>query len=125
MATLTAEQILAADDAGLHRIEVPEWKPAGWTEADGVPTVYVRVMSVGERDSYERLWIGKRETGIDNFRTEYLARTLCDEKGKLLFNRDQIEALSMKSGAVCGRLFDLAMRHNNMTEADVEQLGKT
>lgn len=125
MAVLSAEQILAADDLGLLKIEVPEWKPAGWTQADGVPTVFCRVMSVGERDSYERLWIGKRETGIENFRTEYLARVLCDDKGRLLFSRDQVAALAAKSGAVCGRLFDLAMKHNNMTEADVEQLGKS
>jgi len=124
MATLSAEQILGVDDTGLLRIEVPEWKPAGWTEADGVPTVYCRVMSVGERDSYERLWIGKRETGIENFRTEYLARVLCNDKGSLLFSRDQVDGLSKKSGAVCGRIFDLAMAHNRMTEADVESLGK-
>lgn len=125
MTVLTAEQILSADDLGLLRIEVPEWKPAGWTEADGMPEVYCRVMSVGERDSYERLWIGKRETGIENFRTEYLARVLCDDKGTLLFSRDQIEQFAKKSGAVMGRLFDAAMKHNNMSEGDVEQLGKS
>ena len=125
MATLTADQILAADDLGLLKIDVPEWKPAAWTESDGVPCVYCRVMSVGERDSYERLWIGKRETGIENFRTEYLARVLCDDNGTLLFNRDQIEQFAQKSGAVMGRLFDAAMKHNHMSEGDVEQLGKS
>lgn len=112
---LTAEQILAADDLGLLRVEVPEWGG----------DVFVRVMSVGERDEYERQWIGKKETGIENFRTQYLARVLCDEKGKLLFSRDQIAALAEKSGAVMGRLFDVAMRHNKMTEEDVQQLGKS
>ncbi len=122
---LTAEQILAADDTGLHKVLVPEWRPKDWKDGDGEPCVFCRVMSVGERDSYERLWIGKRETGIENFRTEYLARVLCDESGKLLFTRDQIAALSNKSGSVMSRLFDIAMRHNNMTEGDVEQLGKS
>lgn len=115
MGALTAEQILAADDAGLLKVEVPEWGG----------DVYVRVMSVGERDSYERMWIGKRETGVENFRTEYLARVLCDEKGKLLFTRQQMDALASKSGAVMGRLFDAAMRHNYMQEDAVEQLGKS
>lgn len=112
---LTAEQILASDDLGLKKVKVKEWGG----------DVYVRVMSVGERDSYERLWMGKRETGVENFRTEYLARVLCDEKGALLFTRDQLASLANKSGAVMGRLFDEALKHNNMTEADVEQLGKT
>jgi hypothetical protein len=112
---LSAEQILSSQDANLLRISVPEWGGE----------VFVRVMSVGERDSYERLWIGKRETGIENFRTEYLARVLCDDTGKLLFTRADIDALADKSGAVMGRLFDAAMSHNQMTEGDAEQLGKS
>lgn len=112
---LSAEQILAADDMGLKRVEVPEWGGE----------VFLRVMSVGERDAYERQWIGKKETGIENFRTRYLAGVLCDEKGKLLFSRDQIASLAEKSGAVMGRLFDEAMKHNKMTEEDVQELGKS
>jgi hypothetical protein len=81
-------------------------------------------MSVGERDAYEKLWMGKRETGVDNFRTEYLARVLCDEHGKLLFSRSQVEQLASKSGAVMGRLFDAAISHNSMSAADVESMGK-
>lgn len=115
MATLTAEQILAANDAGLMGpISVPEWGG----------DVFIRVMTVGERDSYERLWIGKKETGIENFRSEYLARCLCDDKGQLVFTRGQVAVLAGRSGAVVGRLFDAALKHNNMTEADVEQLAK-
>jgi hypothetical protein len=112
---LTAEQILAADDAGLLKVDVPEWKGE----------VFVRVMSVGERDEYERMWIGKKEAGIANFRTEYLARVLCDDKGDLLFTREQVAALAKKSGAVMGRLFDVAMKHNKMSEEDVQELGKS
>jgi hypothetical protein len=115
MATLTADQILSANDSRVHRVEVPEWGGE----------VHIRVMSVGERDSYERLWIGKSQAGIENFRTEYLARVLCDDKGSLLFTRDQIDKLSTKNGDVMGRLFDLAMKHNKMTEGDVEELGKS
>ena len=118
---LTAEQILAADDMGLLKVSVKEWP-----DAEGNPgIVFIRVMSVGERDAYERMWIGKRETGIENFRSEYLARCLCDEKGQLIFSSDQVAKLASKSGAVVSRLFDKAMSHNNMTEADVVELGKS
>lgn len=112
---LTADQILAADDMGLKEVAVPEWGGS----------VFIRVMTVGERDEYERMWIGQRDKGIANFRTQYLARVLCDDTGKLLFTRDRVDALAAKSGAVCGRLFDEAMKHNKMTEADVEELGKS
>jgi hypothetical protein len=115
MAMLSAEQILAADDSAALRVEVPEWGGE----------VHIRVMSVGERDSYERLWIGRKDSGIDNFRTEYLARVLCDDRGNLLFSREQIDKLAAKSGAVMGRLFDLAMKHNRMTEEDVVDMGKS
>jgi len=112
---LTADQILAADDMGLKEVAVPEWGGS----------VFIRVMTVGERDEYERMWIGQRDKGIANFRTQYLARVLCDDTGKLLFTRDRVDALAAKSGAVCGRLFDEAMKHNKMTEADVQELGKS
>lgn len=111
---LSAEQILAADDLGLLEVKVKQWGGSVW----------IRVMSVAERDSYERMWIGKRDTGVANFRTEYLVRTLCDEKGELLFSKEQIEKLGQKSGAVMARLFDAAIKHNGMSEADVEELGK-
>lgn len=117
---LTAEEILASDDLGLLKITVREWK-----DSEGKPgVVFVRVMSVKERDSYERMWIGKKDTGVENFRTQYLAKMLCNEKGELLFAPDMVEKLSQKSGAVMGRIFDKALAHNNMTEADVEELGK-
>ena len=111
---LTAEQILAADDAALLEVKVKEWGGS----------VFIRVMSVSERDAYERMWIGKRDSGIENFRTEYLQRVLCDEKGNLLFTREQIEKLGQKSAAVMTRLFERAMKHNAMTESDVEELAK-
>ena len=111
---LTAAEILAADDLGLKKISVPEWGG----------DVFVRVMSVGERDAYEKLWMGRKDSGVDNFRTEYLARVLCDEKGSLLFTRDQIDGLAQKSGAVMGRLFDEALKHNKMSSEDVAELGK-
>lgn len=113
--SLTADQILAADDLGLKEVKVKEWNGS----------VFIRVMSVGERDEYERMWLGKRDTGPDNFRTEYLVRTLCDEKGNLLFTRDKVERLRQKSGAVMSRLFDAAIKHNSMSEEDVEELGKS
>lgn len=113
--SLTADQILASDDLGLKKLHVKEWGG----------DVFLRVMSVGERDDYERMWIGKKETGVSNFRTEYLARVLCDEKGELLFTSDKVAALAKKSGAIMGKLFDEAMKHNAMTEADVQEMGKS
>lgn len=114
MPQLSKEQILSADDLNLLEIEVPEWSGS----------VYCRVMSVGERDAYEREWLGKRETGVENFRTKFLQRVLCDKSGELLFSSDDIKALSNKSSAVMSRLWDMAMKHNHMLAEDVEELAK-
>jgi len=111
---LTAEQILAADDLGLLEVKVKEWGGS----------VFIRVMSVGELDAYQKEWIGKRETGVDNFRAKFLARCLCDEKGQRLFSDEQVEDLARKSAKVVGKLFDKAASHNAITDKDVEELAK-
>lgn len=114
MPTLTKDQILAADDMGLLEVPVKEWGGS----------VYIRVMTVSERDAYEREWIGKRETGVENFRTKFLQRVLCDEKGELLFSGDEIEALGKKSARVMAGLWEKAMKHNALMAGDVEELAK-
>lgn len=116
-----AAQIMASEDLSILKVTVKEWK-----DAEGRPlTVGIRVMTVAERDSYEQSWIGKKETGIENFRTKYVARCLCHpETGDRLFSDEQVEALAKKSAAVVTKLFERAMKHNAMTEADVEELAK-
>lgn len=111
---LTKDQILAADDMGLLEVAVPEWSGS----------VYIRVMTVAERDAYEREWIGKKETGVENFRTKFLQRTLCDDKGQLLFTADEVAVLGQKSARVMARLWELAMKHNALMAGDVEELAK-
>lgn len=112
MAQLTADQILGASDAKTYEVEVPEWGGE----------VYIRVMSVGERDANELEWLRNKDKGVINFRSKFLARVLSDKAGKRLFSDDQVKGLSEKSGDVCDRLFKLAMSHNSLTDQDVEEL---
>lgn len=111
---LTKEQILAADDMGLLEVQVPEWGGS----------VFIRVMTVGERDSYENEWMANKSTGVTNFRSKFLQRVLCNDQGELLFTKDEVEALAKKSAKVIGTLWEAAMRHNKLTDADVEELAK-
>jgi hypothetical protein len=112
--SLSKEQILAADDLGLLEVTVPEWGGS----------VYIRVMSVGERDSYENEWMANKSTGVANFRSKFLQRVLCTEKGELLFTAAEVDALAKKSARVVGSLWEAAMRHNKLTDQDVEELAK-
>ena len=111
---LTKEQILAAEDMGLLEVAVPEW--------GGI--VHVRVMTVGERDSYENEWMANKHKGVENFRSKFLQRVLCDESGKLLFASDEIDKLASKSARAITRIWEAAMRHNALTDDDVEELAK-
>lgn len=112
--SLSKDQILAVNDLGLLEVPVKEWGGS----------VFIRVMSVGERDAYEREWIGKRETGVENFRAKFLQRVLCDDAGKLLFSAEETSALAGKSARVMAALWDQAMKHNALLAGDVEELAK-
>ena len=111
---LTRDQILTADDAGLLEVHVPEWNGS----------VFIRVMSVGERDSFENDWTINKHRGLENFRAKLLQRVLCDERGELLFTVDDMPKLASKSARVMSRLFNKAIQHNAVTDADVEELAK-
>lgn len=111
---LTKEQILAADDLGLLEVQVPEWGGS----------VFIRVMSVGERDSYENDWIKNKDKGVENFRAKFLQRVLCDQAGVLLFATGELDTLARKSAKVMSRLWQKAMEHNAITDADVDELAK-
>ena len=114
MPSLTKDQILAADDLGMLKLTVPEWGG----------DVFIRVMSVGERDAYENEWLRKKETGVDDFRTKFLVRCLVDESGNRLFDNGDVTKLATKSAKVVNRLWKLAMDHNNLSDSSVEETAK-
>jgi hypothetical protein len=112
--SLNKEQILSADDAGLLEVNVPEWGGS----------VYIRCMSVASRDAYENDWVQNKHKGVENFRTKFLQKVLCDAEGQLLFTEQEIATLGTKSARVMNRLWEKAMKHNALAESDVEELAK-
>jgi len=109
---LTKDAILGASDLNVLKVHVKEWGG----------DVYIRVMTVGERDAYECEWLANKERGVQNFRSKFLARCLCDKDGSRLFTDSEIEKLAGKSIAVVDRLFNRAMKHNAMSMEDVNEL---
>ena len=114
MPALSKDQIFAAEDAGLLKLNVPEWGG----------DVFIRVMSVGERDAYENEWQRKKDTGVDDFRTKFLVRCLVDEKGNRLFDNGDVARLAQKSAKVMNRIWLAATEHNNLSEESIEELAK-
>ena len=110
---LTAAQIIEASDLAALKITVNEW---------GGGDVYIRLMTVGERDAHELEWLNHKEKGVENFRSKFLARCLSDAKGVRLFSDAEVPLLSKKSCVVMHRLWTQAMAHNALSEEDVQAI---
>lgn len=114
--SLTAEQILAADDRPIEELEVPEWGGS----------VFIRTMSGDERDSFEADMVQNRSgdpsRDIRGFRAKLAAHVLCDESGSRLFTDAQIKELGAKSAAALDRVMMKAQSVNRMSNEDIEEL---
>lgn len=111
------KKIKAADKKNLLPVEVPEWEL----------TVYIKNMTVGERDSFDREIFTAKKKGDDliaDFRSKILARTLCDESGKPLCEASEFEQLTGLSAKPMEMLFEQAQKHNGIAKDDVEELAK-
>jgi hypothetical protein len=111
---LTREQIENASDAKIIKV------PAFGGE------VCVRLMTVGDRDSYELKLLESQSKSvpvIPDFRSELLARCICDDKGVLLFPGDEgVAALRKRSVDEMHGLWKAALKHNALTEEEITKL---
>jgi len=118
--TLTRDQIFAVDDIKIEKVNIPEWKG----------DIFVKGLTGKEKDAWEisqmKFVEGEDKPMIiyDNMRAKLCARTICDEKGKLLFKESDIEALGKKSGNALSTIFDIAQRLSGITKDDVKKLAK-
>lgn len=109
------DRIKAADNKTPFSVDVKEW---------GV-TVYIKQMTVGERDAFELAVQKSKKNGIvelDNIRSRFLAMTLCDSAGQLLCKPDEFAQLATLSASPMERLFDIASKQNGLSKDDVETL---
>jgi hypothetical protein len=116
MPLLTKDQILNADDLKFEDVKVPEWGGA----------VRVRTMTGTDRDQYEQYIVNirsdKKDDNLANIRSMLLAHTVVDDNGELLFTKDDIEALGLKSVKALQRLFNVASKLNALNDSDIEDL---
>lgn len=112
---LTREQIDRAADAKIITVDCPE--------LGGDGKVCIRLMSVGDRDSYELKLLEAEGKAIPDFRSELLSRTLCDESGELLYpGQEGVTALKKRSADVMHKLWHSALTHNALTEEEIKKL---
>lgn len=105
---LTREQILNKVDIEVKELDVPEWSGS----------VFIRQLSRAEQDEYLKRQFGETKMKQDAKAKQqeisavniyghdaYLCVCgICDEDGKPLFSKADIDALKKKNGAVIGRV---------------------
>jgi len=118
MPFLNRDSILNADDIPQELVNVPEWGG----------DVYVRGLTARELDKYQMSMLQQRGksqvANLDNIRAKLVVRTTFDETGARIFTDDDAAALSAKSGAAVGRLFDVAQRLSGLGKDDIADMTK-
>ena len=115
---LTKQQILSKNDLVLEKVKCPEWGG----------DVYVRNMSGRTRQKFE-LEYQKNDDGkegsaeiIPDMRAKLACLTVCDAKGKLLFDYKDFDKLAEKSCSPLERIFTVSLRLNGLSDDDVKEL---
>lgn len=101
---LTRDQILAAQDMSIERIDVEAWGG----------TVCVRMLSGRERDRFEQWVSSGAGQPRDNIRARLASLTICDDAGQRVFTDDDVLALGDKSSAALDIVCAAAMRINGL-----------
>ena len=104
---------MQAQDLKTEDVEVPEWGGK----------VIVRTITGKERDAFEAQ-LTQEEGGLVNIRAKFVAATVVDENGKLLFNELQIDQLGEKSATALDRVFAIGQKLAGLGTKDVEELTK-
>lgn len=111
MAALTREQILAADDIKIERVQV-------WGGE-----LCVQTMRGCDRDELEA-HVGDtskpRAQRLANFRARMVSLCAVDEQGTRLFTEADVEILGRKSASELDRVVEVAQRVNKLTDEHVE-----
>lgn len=112
MAILTREQALAVKDT---KIEKVEWCAGG--------EIYIRALTLDERDEFEAKTIQVRETGEKRFgiRAKLIAMSACDIDGKPMFTEADVAALGRKSTSL-EAVFIKCLKLSRLTNKDIKEL---
>lgn len=106
---LTADDILAANDLTIIKIEVPEW--GGTVCFKTMPAdEFIRFQQMADTPAKDSAWV------------KILSLCACDEKGNLLFTAQQLGMLKTKSTAVFLRLQKQLLALNGIEDKTKEAI---
>lgn len=110
MGLLTKAAILAAEDLKHEDVPVQEWGG----------TVRVRTMTGTQREAFGASLMVDGKSDMGTFRVKLVVACVVGEDGEQLFTPEDVEALSLKSGAALERVFSAASKLNGMAADSVE-----
>ena len=112
---LTREAILGVEDVTTEVVDVPEWGGS----------VFVRVMSAGERDNFEESSVNRDGTpNLVNYRARFAAMVICDHEGTPQFTPEDVSALALKNANALDRILEAGLRVNALAKDSIEALEK-
>ena len=105
---LTAEDILKTGASGVHKVDVP-----------GIGSVYVRDVT-GEDMDYLRQRNG--EDTENAILARHIIVGICDEDGKPLFGRNDLEKLNQRKLSTLRPLAEAVVQNSGMVPEDMKEL---
>ena len=123
MAFLNREALLKKETLKIEKVELTEGN-----------FVFVRQMTGRERDRFEQMLIKEKtdkrgnityERALEDFRAKLAVNTVCDEKGKNLFETADYDLLSQNmSASSLEKIVNKSQELNRISETDKENLTK-
>ena len=99
---LSRADIDSADDRKTKKVPVPEW--GGF--------VLIRQLSVQEREAVERIY--DEQKSFNALMAVYVAGSLVDSNGALLYSPEEVDVLRQKSADVVNRIYDECTAFNGV-----------
>lgn len=112
MRKLSRDDILSADDRKTETVEVAEWGGS----------VVIRSWTVAEADKIGKHVSKGMDAGyIENYRETFVAASIIDEDGELMFNgAADLKELAKKSPAALNRVFEAVNKLNRLEAVEDE-----
>lgn len=93
---------------------------------DGLGEVRVKPLTLSMQEQWEREILSEEGAMREDIsiKASLIVKTVVDEEGRLIFNSDDIQAISELPAAPMNKLFTAAQELNNVTQDDIEELKK-
>jgi hypothetical protein len=102
------ESILGYDGRVLERLELP------------AATVYVRTMTVAERDE----WEVRCQEEKAHYRSRLIGYCCCDEDGRNIFTNQDLAAIEALPSVIVEPIVDAALRINKASKEEADKIRK-